>query len=157
MIARILLAATLLGIAAPAFAGDREFNAVVKGIEKHYHIRHQRLLTYGLIKFFLRPPQTRDLHFAVYENLRQPIDPSDGAMENIVTCAIGPNWKRIVRVFSRRQQEWTEVYVDSSARQLRMFVIALQPREATVVKLRVPPGEMEDWINDPASLARKHR
>ncbi len=157
MIARILLAAGLLGIAAPAFAGDREFNAVVKGIETHYHIRHERLLAYGLIKFFVRPRQARDLHFAVYEDLRQSIDPTDGAMENIVTRAIGPNWKRMVRVFSRREQEWTEVYVDSSGSQLRMLVISLQPDEAAVVKMRVPSSEVTRWFNDPASSARKHR
>jgi len=60
-----------------------------------------------------------------------------------------------VRVRSRRDGEQTFVYGRELGRDLEVLVVTLESDEACVVKMRVDPERMSEWVDDPPAMSRK--
>jgi hypothetical protein len=136
-------------------AADHEFKSVLKAVEKQYGIHHRRMPFVSLILKFYHPEGIHELSFAVIENLDGKVTVSVADLDDIVSHNLGSNWQPMVRTKSRRDNESTVVYVDTSSSDVRMFVATIERDEATIVKLSVPETAMREWFDEPAR-ARKN-
>ena len=143
-----LLVLLLAVLAMPSSAADREFKAVLKAVEKQYQIHHTRIPFLGLILKFYHPEGVHGLNVAIFENLEGKVKVSVADLDEIVANNLGSSWQPIVRTKSRRDNESTVVYVDTSSPDIRMFVATIEPGEATIVKMSVPEATLRDWLDD---------
>src|SRR5512133_1105945 len=93
----------------PALAGDREFDAIVHRMEARYDTRRTRIPFFGLANFavkVIRPAGASDLKLAVFEDIRRPMLTDEEDFNSLVQEALGQDWRPLVRVTDRRNNEW---------------------------------------------------
>src|SRR5947209_14870560 len=107
----ILCAGVILS--APALAGDREFDTIVRSVEARCETSHTRIPFFGLANFFVkvvRPAGASDLKLAVFEDMRRPIFAQEEDFASLMQGALGTDWRPFVRVQNRRNNELTCMY-----------------------------------------------
>ena len=154
---RILFSCALALAAQPvAVAGDAQFEAIVHRIQSHYQNRPMRLM--GLVSFVanrVRPEGVRNIKLAIFEGLDSSLQPADPDLDAFMQEVSGPEFQPFVRVRSRRDGEQTFVYGRELGRDIELLVVALEQDEACVVKMKVNPEEMREWVDDPPAKGRK--
>ncbi len=154
---RILtLAGLLLMSPLASRAGDRQFSAIVQRIQSHYQKRPMRFM--GLLAFVAnraRPEGVRNIQLAIFEDLDSSRHPADPDFDAFVQEIVGPEFRPFVRVRSRRDGEQTFVYAKELERDLELLVVTLEQDEACVVKMKVDPEGIRQWVDDPPAMSRK--
>jgi hypothetical protein len=150
----ILLA---LGFAATAGAADREFAEIVREISAEYHTRPVHIPLFGLVKtvtFVAHPAGAKQLDLAVFEDLDTEGHDSAALARRIGQIA-GAAWKPFVQVRSGRNGhgETTLIYMRCEKSDVRLLITTIEPREATVVELKVHPEALRRWMDHPGSNA----
>jgi len=152
-----VLALSGLLLAPPAGrAGDREFHAIVERIQAHYQKRPMRFM--GLVSFVAnraRPEGVRGIKLAVFEDLDSSRHPADPDFEAFMQEIVGPEFHPFVRVLARRDGEQTFVYAKGSGRDLELLIVTLDQDEACVVKMKVDPEGVRQWVDNPPEMSRK--
>lgn len=147
----------IIALAAPCFAGDREFKSVVNAIETEYNTKHVRIPMLKLASFYLRTagtPGTSGFQLAVFDHLDlSSDDASSEDFEQKVTRALGANWHPVVRVRSHGENKFTVIYASTDEKKMKMMIIALQPENATVVQVTLKESDLKKWIKDPEKAA----
>jgi len=135
-------------VSAVARAGDREFDAVVKHISREYHGKKQGGFALGLAGLavkFAHPAGVKSIKLAVFEEISGPKEST--GLASVVRDSLAPDWKPIVRVYSRNEREQTYVYVRPHGDDdVDIFVVAIDDEDATVVKARVDVNSLGDWL-----------
>ena len=156
---RLTTSLLLLGalLALPGFlrAGDREFDAIVRRIEAHYHQRPVHFT--GLAGFLANrahPEGVKNIKLAVFEDLDPSHHPPDADFDAFLQQVVGPEFRPFVRVWSRRDGEQTFVYARESANDWEMLVVTLERDEACVIKMKLNPDAVSRWIGEPEERAR---
>lgn len=152
----VLALSGLLLAPAAGRAGDREFHAIVERIQAHYQKRPMRFM--GLVSFVAnraRPEGVRGIKLAVFEDLDSARHPADPDFEAFMQEIVGPEFHPFVRVLSRRDGEQTFVYAKGSGRDLELLVVTLDQDEACVVKMKVDPEGIRQWVDNPPAMSRK--
>ena len=146
-----------IALCATAAAGDREFDAIVRAVESRYETPPARIPFFGVANFFVkvaRPAGTSDLKLAVFEDLRRPMFGEEEQFTTLVRDALGPEWHPFLRVHSRQDNQWTCMYSSSSGGAWKLLLASLQRNEATVIRLRVNPKGMMNWVEKPRDHMR---
>ena len=146
-----------LAFVAPAMAvaKDRQFDAIVRGIEARYHRKPMRFM--GLVSFIAnraRPEGVKNLRFAVFEDLDTSANPPASDFAEFVARAAGPEFHPFVRVESRRDGEQTHVFARPLNNDFELLIVCVERDEATVMRMRLNPERMSEWEDDPAGKAR---
>ncbi|MFB3829410.1 MAG: hypothetical protein ACE15B_21755 [Bryobacteraceae bacterium] len=144
------LAAALALAAGMLPAGDRQFDALVRGVESDYGVSRTRIPFFGVVNFFVkvaRPAGTRDLRLAVFEDFSP-----GGDFTSRLESRLDPAWRPMVRVHSRRNGERTAIYVQMG-KDLRLLIAAAERRETSLIQLRLNQRALLKWIEDPARRA----
>jgi hypothetical protein len=126
---------TVLLSAAIAWAGDSDFNRVVKAMETRYGIHHTRIPFVGLVLKFYHPDGIHALKLATFENLDGKVQASAADLDAMVTQNLGGNWRPLVRDISRRGEESTVIYADASSNRVKLLIVSIERDEATIVKM----------------------
>jgi len=150
----LLLLGVLLALPGFLRAGDREFDAIVRRIEAHYHQRPLHFM--GLAGFFAnraRPEGVKHIKLAVFEDLDSSLHPPGGDFDSFVQRVVGPEFRPFVRVCSRRDGEQTLVYARESGNDWEMLVVTLERDEACVIKMKLNPEAVSRWIEEPEKSA----
>lgn len=150
---RVALGFFALALAAAAPAGDRDFDAVVKGIESHYGVKRTSIPLFGMVKLIVkvaRPSGVKQLDVALFEDVRMDAPEADD-IDAIMQGAVGNRWRPMVRVRSR-DRESAYIYYREDGRNFRLLVASFERGEASVVELSVPPEMLAEWIRDPAGM-----
>src|SRR5947209_13985665 len=95
----ILCAGVILS--APALAGDREFDTIVRTVEARGDTSHTRIPFFGVANFVVkvvRPAGAFDLKLAVFEDLRRPIFAEEEDFTGLLQSSLGPDWRPMVRM-----------------------------------------------------------
>ena len=151
----IFSALLICGLAA---AGDREFDTIVRSVETRCETSHTRIPFFGLANFVVkvvRPAGASDLKLAVFEDLRRPIFAEQEDFTGLLQGALGSDWRPMVRVHSRRNNEWTCIYASGFGKQWKLLVATAERREATIVRIKLNPDGLLRWISQPCERARK--
>jgi hypothetical protein len=139
MIGRLVV--LLLVSVGAGFAGDWEFDHVVKAIESHYGTRRTHIPFLGLASFVVnvaRPAGASGFKLAVFENLRSAPGYRDGAeLNGFMDNLPGSGLHRVVCARSRRNAEATYIYVGEAGNSTKMLIATINRDEATVIQVKV--------------------
>lgn len=147
------------GAAPSAFSRD-DFDAVVRTIESRYHARRISpflMRVAGLAVKASRPEGVKDLRAAVFEDQDFSPRAGDAEFDRAVRSILERNWSPLVRVWSRRDGEQTQIYSRPSGEDVRLFILTLEPDEAVVTEVRISPKTFSQWMNDPENIGSSLR
>lgn len=132
----------------PAQARGNDFAAVVRLVETHYRARRRRMPFFAntLMRGAARFAGVRGFRLAVFENQDFSARAGDNEFMERVRAALREEWQPIVRV-SSRDGERTLIYARESGERLRLLIVNIEPREATIAQLEVAPQMIARWLN----------
>jgi hypothetical protein len=160
MMRRTLVVLLLCALTLSAAAADRDFNAVVKGIERHYGIRRSHPHLLGFALFVAKPAMwgsgAHGLKLAVFESETRDLSTSTADLDRIMADAVGPEWRPFVRVRSNQDRESSVIYVAFAGKQMRMLIASVEHDEIAVVHLRISEKAIHQWMDEPVQEARGH-
>ena len=143
-----------------ARAADREFKDIVRAISDEFHTKPIGIPLFGLVNVFTfvaRPAGARHIDLAVFEDLDYNRRRGRN-MAEFIRNTVGRNWKPFVQVVSRRHgdEETTLIYMREDGRDTQLLITAIEPREATVVQLKLNADGLARWLEMPRESAREH-
>ncbi len=150
-----LVCLILLASLVPALAKDKEFDEIVKFIEKTYHAKKTGIPMLGIANFalkFAHPAGVKNIKVAVFEDQNFTSVNSGTNFELTIQKIVSQNWQPLIRVFSRKDKEWTYVYVKEENKDTKLLVVTLDQHDATVVELKANMDTLASWVQNPDSF-----
>ena len=138
-----------------AFAGEHEFDDVVKAICEQFDTKPMHIPLMGLAKFVVKvahPAGTKQLNIAIFENL----DESKGSgidLIDSVRLAVGKQWQPFVQVRGEHDDN-VLVYMVGKGNDARLLVVTAQRDETVVVEVRVSPETLQKWMMSPGTMGK---
>lgn len=152
-----LFAAVLLVVApSPATAGEADFHSVVDRLAAHYQKRPMRFM--GFLSFIgnrFTPSGVSHLKMAVFDDLDSSLRPDDEGFDAFMQGVMGEEYQPFVRVHSNRDGEWTYIYMRPVKKNCEMFIVSVEKTEAVVMKMRLNPDAINDWVDEPVRHGRR--
>jgi hypothetical protein len=140
--------AVLVAVAAPvAFAGDKDFDVVVKHLEARYKAKKRESLPFFArvaIKF-VKPAGVKSFKLTTLDGLEGQA--GGDALDALLRSKLHESWRPLVRVYSKREREQVFIYARPSKKDLELLVVAVDDEEATVVKAKVDPERASDLVD----------
>jgi len=146
----LLLACVL---SAPATARADDFDAVVRNVRAACGGKKVRIPFLGLMGFatkVVRPAGVKSFKLAVLEDLTRAGDAA--GLGAAIGRSLGSGWRPLVRVRSGRGAEQTHVYVREAGDNLKVMIVTLDGRQATVIRAKVNPEALARFARDPKIL-----
>ena len=136
--------------AAPARASDREFHEIVNRLAMTYHKKPMPFM--GFVSFvarFAQPQGVSGMKFAIFDEIDPSLSPDENEFDAFLQSVVGSEFQPFVRVRSHRDHEQTYVYLHNLKDASEMLVVTIDSSDAVVVKMRLKPEAMRDWMDDP--------
>ena len=155
---RLRLLALLLTAASATYAGESEFDRIVRAIESHYGTTRTHIPLMGVADFFVkvaRPAGTSGFKLAVFENLDS--SPSYGhraELDQFMRGVSGGALHSLVRVHSRANNESTYIFAGEAGRSTRMLIATFQRNEATVIEVKVSMDMLLKMVESPERASK---
>lgn len=143
----LLFALVMSAATAVVRAGDREFDAVVDHIRNEYHGKREGgfgLMIARMATHFAKPAGVKSFKFAIVDELSGPGD--DGRLDRVLKDKLSPDWRPLVRVYSRKEREQTFVYARPNGDDMEVFVVTVDDEDATIIKARLDVDAVADWV-----------
>jgi hypothetical protein len=150
----LALASVLAYVAAPA--RDREFQAIVHHLDAHYHVRRAGLPYLGLFNLsagLLRPAGLRGIRMALFAAPEGARRPDLSQFAEIIGGELGPDWRPLVRIQSRRSGEARFVYARDASGGMQMIVVQIKPEEAVVLQVNLDAQSLVRYVASPHPVA----
>jgi hypothetical protein len=145
------LVALLPLLAARAVAGDAEFQAIVDRVSTYYHKRPMPFM--GLLSFTanrFNPHGVNHLSMAIFEDVDSARMPPAEETESFLQDLVGASYQPMVRVYDNHSGEQTFIYArEGDKNNFEMLIVSLERTEAVIIKMRLDPDAMRDWVGDP--------
>src|SRR5262249_48659725 len=145
-----------LSAAAAAFAGDWEFDRLVKSVETHFQARRMHIPMMGLANFVLKvahPAGTSGVKIAIFEDLQTTDDDLD-ALDQFMNQIDGERLHPMVRVHSRRGGEATYIYTGEVGKSTKVLVATFDRHEATIVEVKANIEALMKILGNPAGAGK---
>jgi VWFA-related protein len=149
----MLIAASVVLLAVEtASAGDKGFDAVVKGIERHYRARRKKIPFLGVAGFFvkiIRPAGLKEFKLAIYED--QDFEPGsrDTDFENTLRATIGQKWQPMLKSNLRSQASRAYIYSQPDGKDIKLLSVTMERHKAIVVQAKVNPDALMKFMQKP--------
>lgn len=155
-----LLALFLAGFSA-AYGADREFDRVVKAIEKHYNVKRTHVPLLGVANLFVkvaRPAGTSGFKLAVFEDLPSP-SPYDDRVEldRFMDDVCRGGLHALVVTHSRRDGESSYILAGEVGKSSELLIATFERHEATVIQVTVDMDTLLKMIGTPDEAHRMFR
>ena len=153
-----------LGLAAilttlPARAGDREFHEIVNRLATAYQKKPMPCM--GFVSFIARvgvrfsgAHGVSDFKMAVFDNIGPSRGPDEREFDAFMQKVVGPEFHPFVRVRSHRDHEQTYIYLRDANTVTEMLLVTVDESDAVVMKMKLNPAAMMDWMDDPVSRGK---
>ena len=141
--------------ATSARAGDREFHEIVNRLATVYQKKPMPVM--GFVSFiarFAQPQGVSSLKFAIFDDIDPALSPDEREFDRFMQGVVGPEFQPFVRVRSHRDHEQTYVYLHDLKDASELLVVTIDASDAVVVKMRLKPEAMKDWVDDPVEQGR---
>jgi hypothetical protein len=138
-----------------ASARDHEFRAVVKAVETTYHVRRNNRFAgwlAGMAVKVAHPEGIKSLRVAIFED--QDFSPrvNGAGLENAIGNRLSDDWRPIVRVRSRRDGEIDHIYARDKGKDVELYIVSVDEREAVVLKVRMDQAKYAEMLDHPANI-----
>jgi hypothetical protein len=158
MTKRLLIAALLLSLTLPAFAGG--FDDIARAIDGHRGAKRVWMPGLGLARFLVwivRPKGVHDFQIATFKGT-DDIDPHDlnAVMESHVDRGFTP----MVRTWSKRSGEWSFIYARAreNSDRVELMVLAHDDEDTVLVRVDVDASIVAREMNvTPRNVSRYAR
>jgi hypothetical protein len=155
-----LLALLLVAVSA-AYGADREFDRVVKAIEKHYGVKRTHVPLMGVANLFVKvahPAGTSGFKLAMFEDLPSPPD-YDGQVEldRVMDEVCRGGLHALVVTHSRRDGESSYVLAGEIGKSSEVLIATFERHEATVIQVTVNMDTLLQMIGTPDEAHRMFR
>jgi hypothetical protein len=110
------------------------------------------LLSFAANRFNLHG--VKNLKLAIFEDVDSSRTPSAREFDAFLQGLVGSSYQPFVRVFDNHSGEQTFIYVRECDKNYDMLIVSLERTEAVIIKMRVDPDAMGDWVDDPVSKGR---
>ena len=155
---RVRLLALLLAAASTTYAGDSEFDRIVRAIESHYGTTRTHIPLMGMANLFVkvaRPAGASGFKLAVFENLESSSsDGRQGELDQFMRGLSGSSLHSLVRAHSRANGESTYIFAGEAGRSTRMLIATFQRNEATVVEVKVSMDMLLKMVESPEQAGK---
>jgi hypothetical protein len=155
-------ARTLVGVAGAVFLAtscapvSHEMSCVASAIEAEYGLEQESIPFAGVASFIASAWGMPDLDFAVFDSPQRSIDPTEDRWTGLIAEKLGTSWRAVVRVRSR-DEGWTSIYAKVSDGVWRLMIFSQDEDQLVVVRLKVRPAELRQWLDDPGDVRRMKR
>lgn len=152
MRARSLLLAALLA-AGPLRAGDQVFDQLVNHLQSHYQKTPMGTGFMGFVARCFSPRGVSGLRMAIFEEVdtRRPLGED---FETVVRSTIGTEVTPLLRSLSRTGER-CNIYLWEKEKRTELLIVASEKGEVVLLKMRLDPERLQEWLNDPEGMARK--
>jgi hypothetical protein len=149
MKAGLFVIAVFMASCALLEGAERGFEDIVRLISDRLHTRPMHIPFFGLVNiatFVAHPAGVKHIDLAVFD--RVALD-GNTALDLAEAIRGDGRWKPFVQVRSSRQghNETVLVYLEEDRNDCKVLVVSLEPREATVVEVKLNPESLEVWLN----------
>ena len=141
--------------AGPVRAADREFHEIVNRLAATYHKKPMPFM--GFVSFvarFAQPQGVSAMKLAVFDDIDPSLSPDENEFDALMQGIVGSGFQPFVRVHSHREHEQTYVYLHNVKESSEMLVVTIDSSDAVVVKMRLKPEAMKDWMDDPVGESK---
>jgi hypothetical protein len=141
-----LLAMLAVSVALPFTLPASEFDWLVREFSRQSSAKPVHIPFFGLARFVVavgHPAGTSDLHLAVLED----VELQSARFSQLTDELIGPTWKPIVRVRSRKGES-TNIYAESHGKDLRVLLTVLDGSEAILLEVRIKPEALMKFVDE---------
>src|SRR5258706_11378237 len=145
-----LLAGVLI-LCGVVFAGDWEFDHIVKAIESHYGVKRTHIPFMGLASFAIQiahPAGTSGFKLAVFEDLKSSREDQVN-LDRLMNSISGHGLQPLVRTHSRRNSESTYIFMGDEGKSTKVLIATFERNQATVVEVKVNMDTLLRMINQP--------
>jgi hypothetical protein len=136
--------ALLLAAALPLAAADRDFNDFAYQVEDYFQAPRVRIPLLGLVSLitkFSGPAGVKDFHLAQWKgvtSVRDATKPFPG---------LGATWQPSVSVDRPKFGEWTRVYTRPEGDWVRLMVLHVRDKEASLVAMTIRPSQVAEILD----------
>ena len=139
-------------------AADAEFSAIVNRLADQYQKRPMRFM--GLIDFIANratPHGVSHLKMAIFDDVDMSRHPPDSELDSFMERVTGGEFHPFVKVRSNRDGEQTFIYVRGTGKSVEMLLVSVERSDAVVMKMRLNPEAMGEWMDEPVRKGREQR
>jgi hypothetical protein len=152
----ILLCVFLQFLPVTAAAGDPEFHALVDRMSAYYQKRPLRGM--GLLSFIANrftPHGVGHFQMAIFDDITSPGTAPGEELESSLQGLVGPGYQPFVRARDNRSGDVTVIYVRESGKQsFEMLIVSIDSTDAVLMKMRLNPDAMRDWMDEPVEKGK---
>ena len=153
---RLLPVLALAFVAVPAaHAVEKDFKALTRAIESQFNVKREEIPMLGLAKFMVRTASVGGVgtfELANFEGLEYSEDNAK-KFAGVVARVLDDNWRPMVRVLSRKSDEYSSIWVRGDGGHFRIIIANLERREANLIELKVDADQLMAWLRDPEHAA----
>lgn len=151
----VLLVLTALSFCySNAYAGDHEFDSIVKHLKVRYKAKRKSIPFLGLARFavkIVRPAGVKSFNVTMFENVDNSGDLTGRELNAAMRNALSAEWQPLVSVRSR-DGEQTYVYARGAGNDIKLLIVNISRDEAVVARVKVNPDTLVKFMNDPKIL-----
>ena len=154
---RAWLLAFAFGLVCLVARAETGIQDVVRLVESRYGVHHRGVPGLWLAKPFMIGSKVGKLKVAEFETVRIPVEDSASFGEEL-NRTLGPEWSRVVEVWSKRDGEWTVVYMRASGERLQMLVVSSERHDGVnVVQMSLSDKAGREWMGENLVKGKKTR
>lgn len=150
----LLALAIVLPIAAPsAHAADGDFDAVVKHLETEYKASTNESIPFfvRIAVKFVKPAGVKSVKLKTFDRLTGT--GGGDRLDALLRAKLAKDWQPVVRIFSKRHREQVFIYLRPAKSDVEILVVAVDEEDATVLKAKVDPDRLADFLGDIDAIA----
>lgn len=165
----LLITVLLLGVssAGSAAAKGDDFGAVVKLIERFYHVKHQSIpllarasmkaaTTAARIKGgeYKRLAEAGSVKVVFFED--QDFNSRGGITDfkTSLTTAMSETWSPLIQTLSPKDEEQTYIFIRNAGEKFNVLVVTIERRDAVVVQVNLKPDTLAMLLRDPNEMGK---
>lgn len=153
--------AIFLTAVSAAYGADREFDRVVKSIEKHYGVKRTHVPLMGVANLFVKvahPAGTSGFKLAMFEDLPSPSGYFDQAeLDHLMNDVCRGGLHALVVTHSRRDGQATYILAGEIGKSSEVLIATFERHEATVIEVKVDMDTLLKMIGTPDEAHRMFR
>lgn len=137
--------------AAPAKAGDREYDSVVRHLKTKYQAKKVKIPFMWLARFavkIVRPAGVKSFNVTLFEKLSFSRATLDEEMQAAMQNSLSQDWTSVFRVRSREGQQ-AYMYLRETGKDVKMILVTIEKEQAAVIRAKFSPEKLAEFINNP--------
>ncbi|WP_285571685.1 hypothetical protein [Geothrix limicola] len=137
----------------PLRAGDKVFDHLVNHLQSRYQKAPVGTGFMGFMARCFSPKGVSGLRMAIFEEVdtRQP---QGEDFEAVVRSTIGTEVTPLLRSLSRTGERCS-IYLWEREKRTELLIFSSEKGEVVLLKMRLDPDRLREWLNDPEGMARK--